>query len=148
MQNKIVKRICKCGVAFTSSDILCPKCRTWSDYLKTHRIKPVRRTDENIYFAFSESWFRQQVRELFEINAYATFTVDKHDKKHFVTWIFLYNFNHLTTDDQKISMLVRTFTHESLHELCYITHDFNSEVSKKLDDSGILKRLENEGFLG
>ncbi|MBE3120817.1 MAG: hypothetical protein IMZ58_01225 [Thermoplasmata archaeon] len=137
-----MKHWCKCGkkVEDGNSTYTCNDCTTLN---KTRGIIRVYRRNEfeEIHFAFHDN-----------AGMYATnlgaYIILKKDIKKTAIWIYLFNFKCFYGDDSKIKNLIISLSHEWMHELCYLTNDYDAELTKKQDSSGLLKKLELEGYLG
>jgi len=144
-----MKRIDKCGhIYYDSNDSLCPDCRKWRSYIESHpirnRLKPESKT---IQFILEKS--------------HSSKVIEKNDKgllngcfetkdKNWVIRINLMNYSHLITEDLIIEAIMETCNHEVCHMVTWLINGQNDEsfeLSRKLDTSGLLKRLSEEKLI-
>jgi len=146
MPVRTVKRVCRCGTVFQSfGSVKCGECEKWNTYITTH--PQIEKKEITILPELRFFFHRTMITNVFDRNGFVitgSFEQDKKDKNKYSIHIYLCN--HDPMDKDLIKKICVSLSHEWFHKTVTIDCD-EREASKLLDDSGLLKRLQLEGYL-
>jgi len=140
-----MKKVCRCGKVFVSDGYLCESCKKYQVYLCVHP-QPIKKKIivlPELRFFFHTTY----VTEIFDKDGYdlsASFEQNSKDKEKFSIHIYLFKYN--TTDGDTIKKICNSISHEYLH-MAITIYSGDFEASKKLDESGLMNRLSQGGYL-
>jgi len=139
---------CKCGkrVEEGNSTFTCNSCTAYNKVLCSKPRIERRNKQDEIHFAFSESWLMEKERILLNTSSYGHFTIDHKDKTKFAIWICLFNFLRYPKTEDLIQAIVNTINHEEFHKAVY-SNDFDLKTTKAMDSSNLMKKLTEEDYL-